>query len=335
MRILFHITSPPPRISGTDALYQEVEQLQSNFGGEIVRWYPFQKYTRFFPPFLYGIHQIVNIRRKEADCDIHHIFHSRWYYFPLIRLLKKPIIYSISGGLDPSLLPRPVKNIHLLVSSEREKKLALEKGWVNVSIAVNGIDINRFLDVASPPSTDKFFLLAGSAPWTSEQFSKKGFDLLLDVMQQNPTIHLICLWRGILYNEWMNKIEKAGLLDRIDVYNQFIDITRLMNQIHASIVMATDSDIVKAWPHSLLESIASCRPVLLNNKIPMADFVQETGCGIVMEKLQFHDLERALKEIINQYDTYQKSACIAKERISISHQIRTYRNMYEKVLNTE
>ena len=48
-----------------------------------------------------------------------------------------------------------------------------------------------------------FVLLAGSAPWTREQFHSKGVDALLKVAQQVPSLRLIFLWRGLLLREVM------------------------------------------------------------------------------------------------------------------------------------
>lgn len=334
MRVLYHITSSLPRIPGTDALYQEVHHLCNSFEGKIIRWYPFHNYTKFFLPLFYGFHQILTIKRAEADYDLHHIFNPNWYHFPILRILKKPVVYSISGGFNPDLLPGPVQNMYLVLQSNQEKLLAEQRGWKTVSVITAGIDTSRFQVVPKPVINHEFVLLAGSAPWISEQFERKGFDLLLKVMQRDASIRLICLWRGYLYDEWMMRIASAGLSERVEVYNEYINLPTIMNEIHASIVMADHSDIVKAWPHSLLESIASGRPIILNNKIKLSDFVKSTGCGVVLEDMEINELEIAIKKLRERYEQYQKAAEGAKYQLSCSKEVQEYRSLYSKIIKS-
>ncbi len=332
MKMVYHITLTPPRIPGTDAVYQEVELLNKTFGTEIIRWYPFSTYTPFFPAFLFGLHNLADIWKKEQDCDIHHIFHSIWYPFPLLFILRKPIVFTVAGGLTYSPQYAPMKKIHLVLASEHEQQQAEKKGWKNTSVAYPGIDTRALCSVPPPLKNGEFVLLAGSAPWEKTKFTQKGFDLMLKLVKNNPNIRLVTLWRGILYEEWKAMIEEYGVADRVDVYNSWVDIAAIMPKVHAAIVLADQGGIVKAWPHSLLEALTAGRPVIISRTIPMASFVQEQGNGVIIETMRYHDLEQAVHTLIRNYEQYQYSASQTGHLFSSARNIAAYQDIYTKVL---
>lgn len=332
MKILYHITSPPPQIPGTDALYQEVEQLSKSFGKDIIRWYPFLHYTPFLPPFLYGLHNLADIWKREDDCDIHHIFHSIWYPFPLLFLLRKPIVFTVAGGLAHSIQYAPQKRVHLILPSEHEQRQAKERQWKETSVVYPGIETSILNAISPPQRNGEFVILAGSSPWAKEQFMQKGFDLMLKMVKTNTNIRLITLWRGVLYNEWISMIEQYGVGDRVEVYNTWVDITTIMPRVHAAIVLADRSGIVRAWPHSLLEVLAAGRPVVISRSIPMAPFVQEKGNGIVIEKMECEELDQAIHALIRDYEKYQTSASQTGHLFSSARNIAAYQEIYANIM---
>jgi glycosyltransferase involved in cell wall biosynthesis len=332
MKVLYHITLTPPRIPGTDAVYQEVELLNKKFGTEIIRWYPFSHYTPYIPPFFFGLHNLVDVWKKERDCDIHHIFHSIWYPFPLLFLLRKPIVFTVAGGLAYSLQYSPMKKIHLVLPSEHERHGAEERGWKNTSFVFPGIDTGALIVTPPPKRNGEFVLLAGSSPWEKTKFVQKGFDLMLKIIKQNAFIRLITLWRGILYEEWRDMIEEFGVQDRVEVYNTWVDIAAIMPRVHAAIVLADRGGIVKAWPHSLLEALTAGRPVMISRSIPMASFVQEQGNGIIIETMEYNELEQAIQTLIRDYERYQNSASQTGHLFSSTRNIAAYQDIYTKVL---
>lgn len=332
MRILYHITLTPPCIPGTDAVYQEVEALNEKFGIEIIRWYPFSTYTPYFPPFLFGLHNLVKIWKKEQDCDLHHIFHSIWYPFPLISLLRKPVIFTVAGGLAHSLQYAPQNKAHLVLASEQEKKQADERGWKSTSFVYPGIDTLKLNSIPSAQRSHEFVILAGSAPWERTKFVQKGFDLMLRFVKDNPNVRLITLWRGILYEEWKGMIKQYGVGDRVEVYNTWVDLSTIMPRVHAAIVLADRGGIVKAWPHSLLEALTAGRPVLISRTIPMASFVEENENGVVVEKMEYEELTRAINHLINEYEKYRISASQTGRLFSNEHNIAAHYDMYKKIL---
>jgi len=333
MRILYHITLSPPRIPGTDAVFQEIESLNRAFGKKIIRWYPFTRYFPFLPPFVFGIQNLVEIWKEEQNCDIHHIFHSIWYPFPLLYLLRKPVVFTVSGGLAHSLQYRPMNKVHLVLASDQEQHAAEERGWKNTSVVYPGIHTTALCSISAPPKDREFVLLAGSAPWERSKFIQKGFHLMLELVKKNPNIRLITLWRGVLYDEWREMIEESGVTDRVEVINGWADISTILPRVHAAIVLADRGGIVKAWPHSLLEALTAGRPVILSKTIPMSSYVEEKSNGLVMNTMEYEEFEGKVMDLITHYSHYQDNAAKTGQYFSDTRNADAYAKIYTTVLN--
>ena len=105
MNILYHLTSPAPPIPGTDAVFQEIEELRRRFGGECLQLFPLRRPSRIFPKLLYGLHQRRALRRREPSVDLHHLYYATLYPFPWLRALRKPLIYSTVTGVGATRAP--------------------------------------------------------------------------------------------------------------------------------------------------------------------------------------------------------------------------------------
>ena len=157
-------------------------------------------------------------------------------------------------------------------------------GLTNYAIVPPGIDVSR-LSTSALPMTGRVTLLMASAPWVADQFDLKGVDVLLDVAAQDKALDLILLWRGLLLDELRERIARRGIEDRVEVVTDRVNIDDYLRRAHAAVLLAKRGDIVKAYPHSLLESLVAGKPVILSDALPMADFVRQKGCGIVLDEV--------------------------------------------------
>jgi glycosyltransferase involved in cell wall biosynthesis len=310
MNILYHLTSPDPPIPGTDAVFQEIEALRRKFGGECLQLYPLRRPSRIFPKLLYGLHQYRVLRRLEPDVDLHHLYYATLYPFPWLRALRKPLIYSAVTGVG-SYVARGsadwLKSIHTIVSCNPRDEAALRAlRPVRYRIIRPGIAVERFSTVPIP-LRDELVLLVGSAPWIHRQFQTKGIDLLLDVAGSLP-LRLVFLWRGLMCNDLQRHIARRGLNQRVEVINEATDVNRVLARVHATVVLAETDKLVKAYPHSLMESLAAGKPVLVSGCIPMADYVTETQCGEVVPRLTPNDLRVAIQGLMDNYGACQTKA---------------------------
>ena len=336
MKILYISPSPPPPIPGTDGLFTEIGYLKRSFKGKTIALSPFRSIPPIFPVNLYGIQHLPVIGKLDREVDLHHVFFPHLVDFRILRSLSKPVIFSLTSGVISETLPKSAVPFHIVVSSKQEADILRSMGNERVRIIRPGIDYAR---IASSPCTgphDEFVLLFGSAPWVKSQFASKGFDLVLEAMVHLPKIRLICLWRGTLYHEWCEKVRSAGLSDRVEVIREKGDISRILARCHAAVVLASKADLVKSYPNSLMEALAAGKPVLISRAIPMSYYIEETGCGMVVESLATYGLVSAISELKNRYLMFKSAADLVGRRdFSCERMVEEYRRMYEGLIKHE
>jgi glycosyltransferase involved in cell wall biosynthesis len=329
--VLYHLTAPPPAIPGTDAVFQEVEVLRGHFGGELVYLNPSRHPGIPVPWILYGLHRLPYLRKMEATTDIHHIFNAGLHPFPFLRWLRRPVLYSVVSGLPAHKRPPRLQAHTIVVSNERDKSILNSWGIANCRLIRPGIDVSRFTYSPLPLCSD-LTLMAGSAPWTRQQFRLKGVDALLEAARIMPGLRLVFLWRGMLVEEMRQRVRRNGLEGRVEVLNEKVDVNRVLARVHAAIVLSDNPTIIKAYPHSLLESLAAGKPVLVSRCIPMADYAAETGCGQVVERVTAADLLRAIERLVEHYDDFQAKALqVGHKDFSQQTLIAAYKQLYDWV----
>jgi glycosyltransferase involved in cell wall biosynthesis len=337
MKIGYYLTILPPKMPEAEALTQEITTLRNWFGGELIYLNPNQNSPVYLPRLLFGFHKLKELRAKETNLDLHHLYNPDPFPFPILRRLRRPVIYTISSGVGTK---RPSLNFFkslaaVAVADERSLKRLKSWGLDNVGLVRPGIDTSRF--TCSPLSLkSELKLLVGSAPWTLAQFQTKGVDALLAAARQNSHLHLIFLWRGMLAGEMMKRLRQSGLEDRVTVLDQLVDVNQILADVHAGICLAARPGIVKSYPHSLLESLAAGKPVLVSRAIPMADYVESTGCGRVVERVEPADILQAIEGLVCDYESLQKSAQqVGPREFSQQRMIDSYRTLYDQVLTQQ
>jgi glycosyltransferase involved in cell wall biosynthesis len=220
----------------------------------------------------------------------------------------------------------------VVVHDERSLKYLHALGMNNVFLVRAGIDTSKF--TFSPvPLNAEFRLMVGSAPWTTEQFQTKGVDALLAVARQNPHLRLVFLWRGVLAHEMERRVQQLELGDRVTVINRKVEVNAVLAHVHASIVLADTAGIVKAYPHSLLDSLAAGKPVLVSRAVPMADFVEEKGCGVVVGNITPTGIQSAIDTLVERYHKLQDAARDVGQRdFTREQQLASFRAVYDHVL---
>ena len=194
----------------------------------------------------------------------------------------------------------------IVVSNERDQATLHHWGLENTRLIRPGIDTSRFIP-AQPPTGPGFTLLFGSAPWSEPQFRSKGVEALLAAAEARPDLRLVFLWRGLLFEEMQARVAQRGLQARVEVINRQVDVNEVLARAHAAVVLAEDATLVKAFPHSLLESLAAGRPVLVSRALPMADYVERVGCGQVVEVVSSEGVLEALARLEVDYETISSS----------------------------
>jgi len=334
MNILYHLTVLPPKMPEAEAMSQEISALRANFGGDLIYLNPNQFSPLYVPRLLFGFHRLRQLWVREASLHMHQLYNPDPFPFPILRLLRRPVIYTLSCGVQ-NKQPRVAffnSLAAVTVSDERSLKRLRSWGVDNCHLVRPGIDTSRF-SFSPLPLGSEIRLMVGSAPWSGTQFRTKGIDALLSAAQQSPSLHLVFLWRGVLAEEMEARVRHLNLGKQVQVLNKRVDVNQVLASVHASITLAESAAIVRAYPHSLMDSLASGKPVLVSQALPMSDYVEQTGCGKVVEGVKPTDILTAVEALAGEYEDVQKMAQQVGQRdFSQQAMLASYQKVYDHVL---
>jgi glycosyltransferase involved in cell wall biosynthesis len=334
VNVLYHVTNIPPQFPECEAISQEINLLRRDLGGEVIYLNPNHRSPIYVPRAFFGLHRLRQLRSLESSVDIHHLYNPDPFPFPILRTLRKPVVYSITGGVNEPIISRRffASLAALTVGDEDSRELLRSQGLNNVFLIGPGIDRKRF--ACSPlPLESGLRLMVGSAPWTRAQFKTKGVDALLQAAHESSRLHLTFLWRGVLAEEMEQRVCRLELEEQVEVLNRVMDVNEVLAGVHASVTLASEPDVVKAYPHSLLESLAAGKPVLVSRAIPMASYVEEERCGVVVEAVNPADVITAVETLEQSYVDLQTAAGrTGQQDFSQQQMIDSYKSIYEHVL---
>lgn len=335
MNILYHLPILPPKMPAGEALSQEIQALRDHNSGDLVYVNPNQHSVIYIPRLLFGLSKLKTLRAREQNFDLHHFYNPDPFPYPYLLRLQRPVIYTVSSGISARRIQVRYFNRLAAVSvyDERSRQRLVRAGVRNVHLIHPGIDTSHF--TCTPlPLGNEMHLLVASAPWTHAQFRTKGIDALLKATQQDSRLHLTFLWRGILVEEMEKRIHNLGLESQITLINDLVDVNQILAGVHATITLATDAALIKAYPHSLLDSLAAGKPVLVNRAIPMADYVERTGCGIILDKVTAESILEATKILAKDYITLTVKATVAGQYdFSQANLLQAYAQLYQQLCN--
>lgn len=334
MKILYHLPILPPTMPAAEALSQEIAALQTQFQGEIVYLNPNQSSPIYLPRLLFGWSKVRRIRALEAAIDLHHFFNPDPFSYPVLLAFRRPVVYSLSSNLGdrrPNLAYFS-RLAAVTVYDERSYQKLCGWGLTNVHLVRSGVDVTRFAHTALPLTRD-IHLLVASAPWTKVQFQLKGVDALLAAAQQLPRLHLTFLWRNVLYEEMVARVEQAALGEQVQVINRQVDVNEILAGIHGTVNLAVNGAIIKAYPHSLLDSLAAGKPVIVSQAIAMSQYVEKTGCGLVVNEVTAEGLVAAINGFVKRYESLAAEAILAGRRdFSQTQMIDSFHKVYTAVI---
>ena len=333
MKVLYHLPVLPPKLPGAEALSQEIDLLKSKFEGQINFVNPNQHSSVYVPRLLFGFHQLRHLRQVEAHFNLHHFYNPDPFPYPVLHMLRKPVVYSISSGLGEKrpFLPYFRKLAAVTVYDNPSLQKLQRWGLTNAHQVQTGIDVSRFTHT-SQPLTGQLKLLIASAPWTEAQFETKGVNALLAAAQKMPSLQLVFLWRGVLTDKMQQRVQQADLSDRVKVIDKMVDVNDILASVHGTVNLAQDTAVIKAYPHSLLDSLAAGKPVITSRAIAMSDYVEKTGCGVVAETVSVNELVASIRQFEARYERLVETAVIVGQRdFTQQIMIDSFQEVYQHV----
>ncbi len=334
-RVLFHLTVPATVDPGREAVSREVSLLSRHLVvGRTVHLVGSGRNMARIPRSVWGLQRLLELRRLEPANDLHQVFNPDLFPFPYLRFLKKPIVYCVVSGIETGRLQQargPVSRLHVVVPTATDLEALATVECAGKRLIRPAIDAAGF-STDLPSRNRPFTLLMGSAPWTLEQFSSKGIDAILEAAGRAGDLRWILLWRGVLASEIDRRIHERGLADRVQVVHEHVDVAELLKGVHAGLLLAARRAIVKAFPQSLLESLVAGRPILVSGSMPIASWVREHRCGVVVDRVSAVELLEAIAELRSSYaEMAARARHAALESFSVERYLGTWSELYREL----
>jgi glycosyltransferase involved in cell wall biosynthesis len=250
------------------------------------------------------------LRFVARDFQLIHIVHGiDCYHYLKVRRSTPVILTAIS--VDHILSMNHYEKVQtIVVESARDRQRLVAHGFdpEKVVVIYPGSDLSLFNDKVPPPD-GPFKILFASSPFSSEYMVPRGVRLLLEVAKIKTDVEFILLWRkrGDTLSTLRQWISDMALTNVTVIHEDIADINRIFCECHATIVPFTSEKNTKSCPNSAIESLATGRPVLVSDKVGIADVVQKESCGVVFSA-DTGSVVESIEKMQQGYNAYRKSA---------------------------
>ncbi len=322
-----------------EAVSREVRALRDHFEGSKV----------------FNATRDVAMRSDSKRLDYHHRFYE--LQGPLLLAARRyRAIHAFSGSWRPVALAAPVLNVpllltvteafpggpaealrrwrryaHLVVESQAylEELIAAGLDPARGRCILPGLDQERFAYHA--PGDGPFTLVFASAPFEAAHMESRGVHLLFEALEGVEGVRLVLLWRGREREALDRLVGDSGV--EVEIVDRVVEDPReIYRDAHATVVPFVGRAQNKLCPASLMESLASGKPVLLTEDVAVNDVVRASGAGVVT-KASPQPLREGLETLRGDYDAIQARARPAAEaHFDLERFLRDYEALYRDVL---
>jgi glycosyltransferase involved in cell wall biosynthesis len=335
MRITYLTTHNIEIDARQDAVAQDIERLKNHFEGSSISILP----ALHTPPQFFGWSQLPRLRKISEYTDVFHVTYANLVPMYFLQRLNRPVVFVPVGGVSDSISQKNASKCKwyskIVVSNDMEAQYLKTQGLENVKAIRPCMNLARWKKLPQAPSGEQshFHVLFASAPWSKEQFISKGVDALLYAASQIPDLRVTFLWRGKLYSELMQMVNKYQVENQVVVFDDYVDLTKIMPNLHAAILTTAMPGLVKDYPHSLLEALLSGRPVITSRHVALAKDVAQSGAGIVTNDATSTSVLDALTKLKKEYA--QHFACcqnFARNPFSMNTWLKAYKETYTEAV---
>jgi glycosyltransferase involved in cell wall biosynthesis len=247
--------------------------------------------------------------------DVTHMFGGLDAAHFLLVLGRRPLLFTVTvaGPLQPlDLYDRVAKFV--VESSDLSRRLTA--GGISqdrVEVVYPGIDLAQFADVTPPPA-GPFRILFASTPSDPSDIDPRGLGLIVELARMVSDIEILILWRpwGAV-RECLAEMARREPPPNVTI--RVGDVARMQDayrDAHAT-VCCFEAGHGKSAPNSIMEGMASGRPVLATDTCGLADLISEHHAGIVTRR-SLEALATGLERLRSQFETLRPAARRLAER---------------------
>ena len=275
------------------------------------------------------------LKYLERSCELAHIYGSLTGRLYINLIKKRPCIITNTKALTSERLEKcmPLWGMFeaIIVESEQDRQTLedLGVGLKRLRLIYPGVPVQR---VKPPLRENPFTILFASAPIAKDPKSlqHRGVSLIIETAKRMPDCQFILLWRGRHTRLLYRMLSEAGC-DNIKIIDRIVpNVADVLADTHTTILCPEKADGCKPCPTSLTESLACGRPILVTDRVGIANIVREEGCGIVFGP-DASEVHNAIRRLQDDYENHvTKALPTALKYFSAERFINSYELLYEE-----
>ena len=276
-----------------EAISSEVALLRRSFPRSVSWGLSHRHWALLSPTRGFCLHPKLHLlfraatRLLEPLFEINHIFGSVGDWFYLAGQRRRPTVLTAAAMNSPverSLLDR----VDCFVAEHpggRDDLRRLGIGDDRLRLVLPPVDLQRFHPTPRP--AEPFTALFASSPEEPSWLAARGLPAILDAAALRPQMRFRLLWRpwGDSLPIIRDQIEQRQLHNVDLAVGRVTDMSAEYARAHVTVAPFTDLNRCKPMPNSLVESLASSRPVICSPLVGLAPLVSEHRAGVVCEPL--------------------------------------------------
>ncbi len=271
-----------------EAVASEVACLRRSFPGSAAWGVDPARWLRLSWRPGIGVHPRLQLAFRaitsvlQCAFDVNHIFGGIGDWFHLKAVRKKPTVLTLavhSMACDRKLLEKVDEFVVEWPQARQDlEQLGIPRN--RIQLVFPPVDVRRFQPSARPGGP--FTALFASSPDDAEWLNARGVPLILEAAALRPDMQFRLLWRP-----WGNSLSKVqGWITERGLSNVALEVGRVAQmsceyqRAHVTLAPFTQIERCKPSPNSVIESLASGRPVVVTPVVGLSELISESGSGV-------------------------------------------------------
>jgi glycosyltransferase involved in cell wall biosynthesis len=259
---------------------------------------------------LYGYAAIPHLRKILPDIKIIDVIHSVDDAWDQIRSTVE-----VAPEIDQRIA---------MSQSVRDRLIALGTAGSKITLARNGVDLERF-QPAPPHSTDsvKTILFAARLDAVKRPLLVADIAKALSALRPQGDFRVIVAGDGPERERFERRVRKLGLNAVFDFRGQVNDLSSLYAASDVVILPSRSEGV----PLVVLEALASARPVVASNVGAIGE-VLDPSCGTLIEEPEPREFARAINTLLDQPELRERLGAAGRRKMETTHDIRKTRELW-------
>jgi glycosyltransferase involved in cell wall biosynthesis len=304
----------------------------------------------FDTKIFFEVHRVLSGFKPQV---VHNHLHALYTLLPSSLINRIPVlIYTIH-----SLADQEAKGLHRFINRMAFAKLGVVPvsiskavlqsvhdiyGEVDSPVIYNGIDAGKYSLSGSQPQKlreqfcipENAFVFVNVASFRSLKNHRLLVYAFRDVLQYFPSSFLILVGEGELRQETSVLVEELGISNRVLFTGIRSDVAQILNACDC-FVLSSDWE---GLPISILEAMASGRPVIATNVGGVPELISSSENGLLVAMGDRQQLESAMIELLQNPARAkrmgERGKLIANGRFNVHKMAKQYGELYMRILRS-